>query len=133
MAIFDVSSVSRLIDTTIININKNRETPFIVDNRLAIQRANPLFPKADAIAIPPPNNNNIPHGNLIVSSQFSKGLFFLSGIIKSTIAKEIAIIVSSRNGIIFTSCFLNIQPNAVKPKMTETFNSSLENLPNFLS
>ena len=36
-------------------------------------------------------------------------------------------------GIIFTSCFLNIQPKAVIPKMTATLNSSFENLPNFLS
>ena len=96
MAIFDVNSVSKLIDATIININKNREIPSIVDNRFAIHSANPLLPNAEAIAIPPPNNNNIPQGNLTVSSQFSKGLFFLSGIIKSTIAKEIAIIVSSK-------------------------------------
>ena len=78
VAIFDVNSVSRLIDATIIIINKNRETPSIVDNRLAIHSANPLLPNAEAIAIPPPNNNNIPQGNLTVSSQFSKGLFFLS-------------------------------------------------------
>ena len=36
-------------------------------------------------------------------------------------------------GIIFTSCFLNIQPKAVIPKMTATLYSSFENLPNFLS
>ena len=82
--------------------------------------------KPAAKAIPPPNNNKIPHGNFTASSQFNSRLFlFFVGIKKIITALIIAIIVSSIAGTIsFRTKSLVTHAVAVKANIIATNFSS---------
>ena len=71
-------------------------------NRYITISAKPLVSNPSAIAIPPPNNNNIPQGYFFTASfqPKSDSFLFLLGSINKMIAEIIAIIVSSIDGII---------------------------------
>ena len=81
---------------------------------------------------PPPNNIKRPQGNLFELSQFNKSsLLFDEGIINNNIAEIIAIpaSVSPDNNSKLSRPFLNIHANAVKPNITDIFNSSFDRGP----
>ena len=85
-------------------ITSSRIINGIVSNNLSCSpnhNAKPLDSNPSAIAIPPPNNNNIPQGSFTASFQpKSDSFLFLLGSINKTTAEIIAIIVSSIDGII---------------------------------
>ena len=84
--------------------NNINETPSNKVIWFPIHNARPLSLNPAANAIPPPNNNKIPHGNLTASSHFKIFLFlFFVGNKNIMIAPIIAIIVSSIPGIIDSS------------------------------
>ena len=86
----DVSSVNRFIEATIIKMIRNKGMPSKFLRKSAIHRDSPLFPKALAMAIPPPKSINIPQGNFTVSFHTRTVLsfsLFLVGIINRIIAK----------------------------------------------
>src|SRR5688572_19561262 len=94
---------------------------------------NPAFCKAEASAMPPPNNNKIPQAILDVSPHSSNFLPVLlsgppAGQINNAVAPIIAIIVSS-SGI--PSGPLNIHSSAVQPNMIDTLISCVLMRPSF--
>ena len=76
-----------------------------------------------ANAIPPPNNNKIPHGSLTASSQASNFLSpFLFGIMNKVTAAIMAIIVSSISGMYFLitkDCVIHAKAVAIKIIITD--------------
>ena len=104
MARLDVISVKKLTDAIKMKTKSINEIPSNKVIWLPIHNARPLSLNPAARAIPPPNNNKIPHGNLTASSHFKifLSLFFV-GNKNIMIAPIIAMIVSSIPGIIDSS------------------------------
>lgn len=126
VAKFEVISVKKLTAAINTNINTIMDSPDKDVIWLPIHTARPLTSKPLAKAIPPPNSKIIPQGICTASSQLINCSFlFLAGIRNSTMAKQIAIMVSSNPG---KNCCkrkdLVIQQKAVNAKIKPTDFSS---------
>ena len=127
-AILLISSLMNMDKIVIITTKTNPSLPPKPASHLPRLSIRPAFSSAPASAIPPPNNNRIPHAIFVVSFHSRMRLPLPSmpaGAMKSAVAPIIAIIVSSsliRSSALIRS--LVIHSNAVAQKMTNTLFSA---------